>query len=52
MNQICNIINYIFNSCFNNKQKKYNINLSKYKNYKFIPKLEIIYEDKNEDYRV
>ena len=42
MNQLSNIINYVFKSCFNNNNKKYNIN--KYKNYKFRPKLDIIYE--------
>lgn len=44
MNQLYNIINYVFKSCFNNNNKKYNINKYKSKNYKFRPKLDIIYE--------
>ena len=38
MNQLSNIINYVFTTCFNNYNKKNNnnINIYKYKNYKTI----------------
>ena len=43
----CDIIIKLFNHCINidKKNKKYNIRMNKYKQYKYIPKLECIYEE-------
>jgi|694.fasta_scaffold20511_12 hypothetical protein len=43
----CDLVINLFNHCLHNNKKKknYNIRINKYKQYKYIPKLECIYEE-------